>query len=61
MLWLDIGMGSTNLSQPLQKYTVTEYTIHPEYNSETKNHDIALIPLPEKVKFSGNFLAVKDP
>lgn len=53
MLWVDIGMGSTNLSEPLHKYIVTNYIIHPDYNNETKNHDIALIQLPEMVKFSG--------
>lgn len=53
MLWVDIGIGSTNLSQPLQKFIIAQYIIHPNYNNETKNHDIALIPLPEKIKFSG--------
>lgn len=55
MLSIHIGIGSTNLSKPIISYIVYDYIIHPEYDNETKHHDISLVQLPEKIEFGRKY------
>lgn len=51
---MDLGFGSVDLLNPLVAYiNVTEYYIHPRYDSKLKHHDVALIKLPSPITENG--------
>ena len=52
---VQVLLGAVNLNKPgslAQKYQVKRWIQHPQYCTETVYHDIALIELDRKVKFS---------
>jgi len=49
-----VGLGSIYLNAQSLTITTTTYIIHPNYNANTLNHDIALIRLPVTLTFDCN-------
>lgn len=56
-----VGMGSIILNSPQISMVTTTSILHPLYNAQTLNYDIALIRLPSAVTFSSTIQAIPLP
>lgn len=56
-----VGMGSIILNSPQISMVTTTSILHPLYNAETLNYDIALIRLPSAVTFTSTIQAIPLP
>jgi hypothetical protein len=56
-----IGLGSVYRNSPQVSVTATQYVLHPNYNSNTLNNDIALIRLPSAVQTSSKLYIKRFP
>ncbi len=58
---LKINLGSTNLSTPAKTLYSSTFFIHSYYQPISFQHNIALIRLPETLKFTSTMVAIRLP
>lgn len=56
---IKIGLGSTFWSKPAKVLFSTVFAIHPNFNRQTLQNNVALIKLPEYLQFSPTLNAIR--